>query len=121
MFKVTSRPKFRWRVSFKWAADDNTFETHDFVAIFRRLPSAELAVLAHAIQQSGFGFEERVKFCDAVVEGFDEIEHDGTKEALRAWMFADASIVNALFTEYSHAIQGIETKNSETSPAALSV
>lgn len=120
MFKVTNRPKFRWRVSFKWAADNNTFETHQFVAIFRRLPSAELSTLAQGIQASGFEFAERVKFVDAVTEGFDEVDHDGTPAELRTWMFSDASIVNALFTEYSSAIQGIETKNSETPPAALS-
>lgn len=117
MFKVTNRPKFRWRVSFKWAADNNTFETHEFVAVFRRLPSAELSVLAQGIQSSGFEFGERVKFVNAVTESFDEIDHDGSAEDLRAWMFSDAAIVNALFTSYSSAIQGIETKNSETPPA----
>lgn len=117
MFKIKERPQFRWRVEFKWAGNEE-FETHRFVAVFRRLPAKELSELANAVQQSGYGFAERVAFVDAVVVGFDEIEHDGTPEQLRTWMLDDVTIVNALFTTYSQVVQGIEVKNSETPPAA---
>ncbi len=119
MFKIKERPQFRWRIEFKWAGDQH-YETHEFVAVFRRLPAKELSELAGAVQKSGYGFDERVAFVDAVVVGFDEIEHDGTPQQLRAWMLDDMTIVNALFTTYSQVIQGIEVKNSETPPAALS-
>lgn len=120
MFKVTDRPQFRWPVSFKWAADGE-FETHSFTAVFRRLPAKELSDMAKAVQESGFGFDERVSFIDRVLVRFEDVEHDGTDEQLRAYMLGDMAIVNALFTTYSAAIQGIETKNFETPPAASSV
>jgi len=120
MFKVTDRPLFRWRIKFQWAGNEQ-FEDHEFVAVFRRLPAKELAEMADKVQKSGYDFDERVKFVDRVTEGFDDIEHDGTPEQLRAWMFADVAIVNALFSTYSSVIQGIDVKNSGTPPAESSV
>lgn len=119
MFKVTERPQFRWPISFQWAGDGH-YENHTFTAVFRRLPAMELADMAQTVQQAGFGFRERVEFVDRVLVRFEDVEHDGTEQELREWMFQDAAIVNALFTTYSAAIQGIEVKNSETPPAVLS-
>lgn len=116
MFKVTEKPTFRWPVSFKWAANLD-FEEHTFIGVFRRLPAAVLAEKAEAVQKDAYSFTSRVAFLDAVVVGFDDVDHDGTPEALREYMFADMAIVNALFTTYSNAIQGIETKNFETPPS----
>ena len=120
-FKIDLERKFRWRVRFDWPNEDGEAEEREFVAVFRRLPSAGWADRLAAIAANQKHPRKVADLVAAVIDDvfldFDEVEFDGgDREAARAALADDLS--GPLFRAYCDAMAGgVREKNSGPPPS----
>ncbi len=128
MFKVSRDPKFRRALSIQWEDGGPELEMQ---VVFRRLPLDQYLemISAHdeAFRKSSEGPAAAADYIRLKtiqlrtvivgVEGSEEAEV--SSDDVVDFLLTDLSMVHAMYREYLSSMNGIQTKNSETPPAAL--
>ncbi len=128
MFKVSRDPKFRRALSIQWKDGGPVLEMQ---VVFRRLPLDALLEMISAHDESLKKSSEgptaaadhvRLKASQlrAVIVGVEGSEEaDVSSDDVVDFLLTDLSMVHAMYREYLSSMNGIQTKNFETPPAAL--
>lgn len=119
MFKIKDNPTFKWRVEY-YVPVDFRHEKVVLTVTYRRFKSKQIAEMMKPVLDSGFSLDAAALFCDQICAGF-EVDEDGhDQDTLRDELLSEMPVVKALIIGYNDAMNGVEVKNSETPPAALS-
>lgn len=105
MFKVTEAPKLPpVEVEFQWTGDD-TF--NKFKVVYNRLRVSEYADLVKQFGNPETDEDASISdMLQRLVSHFEDIEHDGTDDQLREYMFDHIEIATAILRAYTSEVIG---------------
>lgn len=75
MFKIASKPTFKWPVKFKVIGDNGKYESVSFTAEFNRLNQTEIQDLLDKLKDESADYND-VKLCREVMVGFEGVQDE---------------------------------------------
>jgi hypothetical protein len=124
-FVLEQTPTFRWPITVREQVDDGRYRTHQFEAIFKRLPQSRLEELAIDFQRLRHAVKNDEPIdqiptraiADEILVGWSGIfEPDNTtqipySEAVKAQLLEVATVAEALVGTYIDSIEKAKAKN----------
>ena len=124
-FVLEQTPTFRWPITVREQVDDGRYRTHQFEAVFKRLPQSRLEELAIDFQRLRHAVKNDEPIdqiptraiADEILVGWTGIfEPDNTtqipySEAVKAQLLEVATVAEALVGTYIDSIEKAKAKN----------
>jgi len=124
-FVLEQTPTFRWPITVREQVDDGRYRTHQFEAVFKRLPQSRLEELAIDFQRLRHAVKNDEPIdqiptraiADEILVGWSGIfEPDNTtqipySEAVKAQLLEVTTVAEALVGTYIDSIEKAKAKN----------
>lgn len=115
MFKIASKPTFKWPIKFKVIDDNGRYSTVSFTGEFKRLSQTEVNELLDKLRDEAADFND-VKLCKDILVGFtdvkDEDNNDLTFDETALEMVLDVpGAASNIAKTFFEALSGAREKN----------